>query len=60
VWTVVDKAATEWERKQRRSGDKKGCCGACGKDGCAGCGACPFEGDAESAKEGRAEKAEEF
>lgn len=60
VWTAVDKAATEWERKQRRSGGKKACCGACGKDGCEGCGECPFKGDADPKKEGRAEKAEEF
>lgn len=60
VWTALDRAVTEWERKHRRSGGKGECCGSCGKDGCEGCGGCPFKGDADPAKEGRAEKAEEF
>jgi hypothetical protein len=60
VWTAVDKAATEWERKHRQAGGKKECCGACGKHGCEGCGECPFRGDADPKQKGRAEKAEEF
>jgi hypothetical protein len=49
VWTVLEKAVTEWERKRRRSGGQG-----------EGCGGCPFKGDADPAKEGRAGKAEEF
>lgn len=58
VWRVVDKAATEWERKHRRSKAKE--CGACGKDGCAGCDACPFGGGADPKKDGRGTAVEEF
>lgn len=57
VWKAVDKAASEWERRHRRSGGKR--CGACGKDGCHGCGECPLKGGAAE-KDDRAAGAEEF
>jgi len=60
VWTAMDKALTEWEKKHRRSGGKGECCGSCGKDGCEGCGGCPFKGEADPKKDGRAPQAEEF
>jgi hypothetical protein len=45
VWAVVDRLATEWERRHReRSG--KGGCPMCDKDGCTGCGGCPLGKDA--------------
>jgi hypothetical protein len=45
VWTVVEKAAEHWERKQkqwRRSRGGKADCG-CGKSACEGCADCPAE-----------------
>lgn len=57
VWKAVDKAATEWEKRHRRSGGKQ--CGSCGKDGCQGCGECPLKGG-RPGKEDRGSRAEDF
>jgi hypothetical protein len=47
VWTVVEKAAEEWERKQkqwRARGGKSGCGkSGCGKAECGDCDDCPGE-----------------
>lgn len=40
VWAVVDRMATQWERRHRDRGGKG--CPMCEKDGCDGCGGCPL------------------